>query len=88
MKVDTSREVVVAVYITRVDHKVYLVEAVVGMVQLSMGIWVQVDHNTLYHIQVVVAVVQVGVKLRTNTQGTILVLTVVFWDTADAVVRG
>jgi hypothetical protein len=40
VKVDTLRVVVVVVYITRVHHKVHLVEAVVGMVQVSMGIWV------------------------------------------------
>jgi hypothetical protein len=87
VKVDTLRVVVVVVYITRVHHKVHLVEAVVGMVQVSMGIWVQVDHNTRYHIQVVVVAVQVWVKLRTNTRGMLLLLTAVSWATADAVVR-
>ena len=40
VKVDTLRVVVVVVYITRVHHKVHLVEVVVGMVQQSTGIWV------------------------------------------------
>ena len=40
MKVVGLRVVEVVVYITRVYHKVYLVEAVAGMVQMRMGIWV------------------------------------------------
>jgi len=39
-KVVGLRVVEVGVYITRVYHRVYLVEVVVDMVQMSMGIWV------------------------------------------------
>ena len=70
--------VAVAVYITRVVHRVYLVEAVAGMVQMRMGICAKVGRNTLYHIRVVVEEDRVEVKLRTNTRGIILVLMAVF----------
>ena len=86
MKVDTSR-VAVAVEQIMVMFLVFLGVVVVVQVQIMMGICLEVVRNTLWYTRVAVAVV-VEHRIEINTRGIVVTLMVVFWATADAVVRG
>ena len=87
MKVDTSRVVVVVANIVHINPWVVPDAGVVGMVKITTGTWVEVGRNTVWYTRVVVAVVVEQWK-EIHTQRMRVMVMVVSWDTADAVVRG